>query len=949
MSSRTNDVFLCYSWKNQASALALHAALTASGLRVYLDQIGGEDWEPLGESVLRELRRSRTLVALITPEFPLSPHCRDELHLALHASYYLDEGRTTRVLAVVQGVSPDHVRPRQLSSIRLARDGKQLDDVASSIARVVEQHAGTFGDAPEPATPRWFPEELAGDPDFIGRHAELWELHEGLRSRAKTRDRGHAVVYVRGKGDVGGLGKTALCLRYAQLFQRDHPGGVFLLQLGGSGDATDDAVWGRYREQLALICERMMVDDPGKLTARLADIDEDYLWIVDDVPTTVSNEVLDKLVAPTSRGRTVVTTRRKMAGHRSSTVELDSLSPQDAGAVLTSHRRAGPGDRKAVNAITTMLTGHPQTLRLVSGLTTLPDFASYPILLDELSSPEPERLETAQYERELPFGCAKPFARALLRSADALDNHTKKLLFAASVLAPTVIPHGLLHGVARRLGAGTPAEVDNGLRGAAERGLIDLTNTAGPTMHALIARSLRFVAEPPLLRAQLRDAAVTELASAVTSTRDSYQHRAVLHHLPHVRAVAGLLVGGDRWSIGENERYLLNETGRTQAEAGDFHTALGTYEALNTACDTNHDLDAYTRYAVRANLGVAHGVVGHRSISLAMKHEAHQGFVIALGVGAPDTLIALNNLAQSLLDAKMFNEAHAKFREAYVAQRDHVERGPFHRETLKTLSNLAIARGHLGDTPSERNRHLRVAQRYWRAVHRRWLKVSRPEDQYSLDPLNGLALNFRALGDLDRALEVTTELLGLRIELLGDDHPDTIGTLENKLVIEDELGRDTHDGFRMVLARRLGGQGPEHPDTMKTLRNLIISESRSPLRTQGKLADLPDGDFEPAEDDYDALKEELNGATVALHCQRVAEFGSDDPRTLMATCYLAYTSALCVGLGIPAEQAVFLIGDAYEGLADATDEHVDHLGEHDLRIAEAIREWIGEIAPQSED
>lgn len=49
VTGQTHDVFFCYSWKNQESALALHATLMALGLRVYLGWLHARVWgEPGG-------------------------------------------------------------------------------------------------------------------------------------------------------------------------------------------------------------------------------------------------------------------------------------------------------------------------------------------------------------------------------------------------------------------------------------------------------------------------------------------------------------------------------------------------------------------------------------------------------------------------------------------------------------------------------------------------------------------------------------------------------------------------------------------------------------------------------------------------------------------------------------------------------------------------------------
>src|SRR5215207_11125470 len=141
-------VFLCYKSEDSVAAKTLRAALEARGLWVFLDVIEGEIWAPLARSITEALARSRTLVALVTKNFPISPHCRDELHAALTASYYLDNGNTSRVMAVVRGVSPDDVRPRQLTTLRLPYSNVPPAELVESIARNVAAHDGLFGDAP---------------------------------------------------------------------------------------------------------------------------------------------------------------------------------------------------------------------------------------------------------------------------------------------------------------------------------------------------------------------------------------------------------------------------------------------------------------------------------------------------------------------------------------------------------------------------------------------------------------------------------------------------------------------------------------------------------------------------------------------------------------------------------------------------------------------------------
>ncbi|WNV90352.1 TIR domain-containing protein [Umezawaea sp. Da 62-37] len=67
------DVFLYYKSEDVTAAVALRAALKSRGQRVFLDVIEGEIWAPLTRSIEKSLARSRTLITLITKNFPINP------------------------------------------------------------------------------------------------------------------------------------------------------------------------------------------------------------------------------------------------------------------------------------------------------------------------------------------------------------------------------------------------------------------------------------------------------------------------------------------------------------------------------------------------------------------------------------------------------------------------------------------------------------------------------------------------------------------------------------------------------------------------------------------------------------------------------------------------------------------------------------------------------------
>jgi hypothetical protein len=151
--------------------------------------------------------------------------------------------------------------------------------------------------------------------------------------------------------------------------------------------------------------------------------------------------------------------------------------------------------------------------------------------------------------------------------------------------------------------------------------------------------------------------------------------------------------------------------------------------------------------------------------------------------------------------------------------------------------------------------------------------------------------------------------------------------------------------FQSILLGRLQSQGPGHYQTGITMRNLIRSELQATTGVAAAPADLSDG-VTPGgvrlDGDHVDAEIDLLQLAMTLQQERVDTFGSDDPRTMTATSYLAYSLAAADHLDGQLEWAHALAEDAYEGVADAADDHADHLGMHDLEIARLIRDWIAE-------
>ncbi len=95
----------------------------------------------------------------------------------------------------------------------------------------------------------------------------------------------------------------------------------------------------------------------------------------------------------------------------------------------------------------------------------------------------------------------------------------------------------------------------------------------------------------------------------------------------------------------------------------------------------------------------------------------------------------------------------------------------------------------------------------------------------TLNSMNNLAATRRALGDLHGARELHEQTLASRRRMLGPDHPDTLNSMNNLAATRRALG-DLH-GARELLEQTLASRrrvlGPDHPDTLNSMNNLGLT------------------------------------------------------------------------------------------------------------------------------
>jgi tetratricopeptide (TPR) repeat protein len=115
-----------------------------------------------------------------------------------------------------------------------------------------------------------------------------------------------------------------------------------------------------------------------------------------------------------------------------------------------------------------------------------------------------------------------------------------------------------------------------------------------------------------------------------------------------------------------------------------------------------------------------------------------------------------------------------------------------------------------------------VLQEQALAGFRRVLGDDHPD---TLDSINNLALTRQDLGDLDGARGLHEQTLTARRRLLGDDHPDTLTSMNNLALTRQDLG--DLDGARQLHEQALAGfrrlLGDDHPDTLDSINNLAAT------------------------------------------------------------------------------------------------------------------------------
>ncbi|RKK93755.1 hypothetical protein BFJ68_g15425 [Fusarium oxysporum] len=176
-----------------------------------------------------------------------------------------------------------------------------------------------------------------------------------------------------------------------------------------------------------------------------------------------------------------------------------------------------------------------------------------------------------------------------------------------------------------------------------------------------------------------------------------------------------------------------------------------------------------------------------------------------LGDEHPDTISAMNNLANTLSDQGKLDEAALMKRE--VLEKMQRVLGDEHPDTIKAMSNLAVTLGG--------QRKLDEAALMKKEVLEKMQRVLGDEHPDTIKAMSNLASTLSDQGKLDETALMEREVLEKRQRIFGDEHPDTIKAMSNLAVTLGDQGKLDEAALMVweVLEKRQRILGDEHPDT----------------------------------------------------------------------------------------------------------------------------------------
>lgn len=931
-------VFISHAGRDLAWAEWVAATLRDAGFEVELDSW---NWDVGDDFVLRmndAIDRADRIVALFsTAYFDLSRYTVDELH-----AVFADKARRDRLVPLrIEPVQvPPLFRPLVIQNL-YDLDG---DQTRRMLLRAV-LGSGATGEAygppgPPPSAGRRLPGVLPSiwnvpidPPAFTGRDGDIVDLRRRLAAGRRVALHG-----------IGGVGKTALAVKYAHLFAGDY-------DIVWWVDAEQAANVGDHFAALALALELATSNTTVPIAASAA---RRYLgstgkWLVvfdnvDDLETL-------QTWLPEGPGHVLITSRMATWGGIAEGLHVDVLTRRESATLLRA-QQPGLTDSEA-ERLAHAVGDLPLALTQAGGV------------LAETGIPVTEYLEALDRQPDIAadHGLAVGHARSLaatvrlsmLRLAEA-DPVAGQLLSLCVFLGSDLIPNRLFTDAPPELLPPQLAEVAGQRfqfhRSRAKIGHYGLGTVSpeGLKIHRLTqailqrqtAHEFRTMAESLLAAAvpQLTDDPTVwpqwaELVPHLIAMKPEESSNAELRRAA-CRMIRYLIVRGETATVlpiatnlyqawtaryGEDDEFTLAAANRL----ANAYIVLGRFEeARQLATDT---MDRSRRVLGEGHIETirAANAVASSSRSLGQASRSRDLYALtsaqcseSLGEDHPETIGAVNGLAHALRVLGQVDEARRMYEEVLARSRRAL--GDDHPATLRTTNYLSYAWHTLGNGAMARE----VADRAYEGC-RRVFGENHPE---TLRAANNLAFALHDQGQVEQAHRICAQALTKSREALSDTHPETLGVMNNLAYLFRDL-RDLDQAYALcedALKACRNVLGEDHPETLRSANNLAGT-----LRLIGRLSESVqlyeqtlDRRRRVLGEDYPETLRSMNGLAGALRavgdpeslqraeaiyrdaherCSRV--LGQGSPETLRS----------CIGLGY----TLYLIGQK-EGRPEQVDQ-----------------------------
>lgn len=864
------DVFLSHNSQDKPTVKRLANAVRGRGLRVWLDEdelTPGKPWQEALEDIIESAKSVAVLVGkdgigpwqnvemraclaeLVAKRRPVIPVLlpgaaeRPELPLFLRSFTWVDlrsglqKDGLDRLEWGIRGekrnvdeAPPDtgtqahlnwslvqRAAEAFLEEQRESPDYAEHEERAQRILARIEERLSAA------ESPRWYGRQPVSSHEFVGREAELWRLHETL-----TPDRPVAMSGLPTLGQVrgmGGIGKTFLAQRYAEVFAPLYPGGIYWLQASGTEvDTTAESAEAQRIDEWYRIAADLDIDSMGLspkelvhwLRKKLTEQGR-FLWVVDDFPDGLSREQFGRWLPP-SRGVVLVTTRSRSYSFFAEPFDLAVMNPEDSYKLLASKTKPDAGSEvDAAKGICEDLGFHALALHVASA--SVDKWGSFSRFRESLKeAPSLGTIEEAsELGSQLPTGHEQGIVKTLTRSIERTGREGLDFLLFASSLPPLPISPAFYEKTLEIVESVGSKQAKK-LRRKAWKETTNLSlaelDQSLCSVHILVSWTIRLLGHEER-RHEICTATVKALDDILSDVVDIRAHEGLSNEVAHARQFVSDPTTPD-------EAKALTWVARHDYERGSLVSAQALLERIlglrRRILGDEHPDTMMSVGDLASTLKAQGDLDGARELEEILL--ATRGRV--LGEEHPDTLTSMNNLALTVKAQGNFDVARELEVKAVAIR--HRTLGEEHPSALIAMSNLANTLKAQGDPEGARSLEEKVLE-----IKR---KILGEEHLSTLTSMANLALTLVDLRALDSALDLGERVLEARCRILGEDHPATLTSMAN-LAVSLHFQGDL-DGARNLLEDVIGARrrtiGKEHPSTWTSVANLAQT-----LQAQGDL------------------------------------------------------------------------------------------------------------------